>query len=465
MINKILDTIKKHNMLEKNDNIVLGLSGGSDSVSLFHIFRELREIYNLNITAVHINHSLRDEADSDEKFCIELCKKYDIPIFTYKIDIEKMSREKKITTEEAGRFARYEHFNKHIKSSKDKIAVAHNKNDVVETFFMRLLRGSGLRGLGSISPTHDNIIRPLIEIEKNEIEKFCFDNNFEFVFDKSNLSTKYTRNKIRQNLIPQLKEEYNPEILNTIYKTSKIIFEEDSFLETLSIEHFNKLGNFSKNKLNLEIEGLKKLDIVLIRRILRYAIYKLNSNLKNLSHIHIDDCINLLESKNGTTISLPENIFVSKNYEYLCIFLKEEKKEQVSKEIKVELNTMYLIEETDFYFSATLFDFPPSDYKNHIISPEKNLKCLHTKETLVPNINNLVLRNRLSSDKIYFRHINGNKKIKKYFIDEKIPREERDKILLLTDNNNNVFLIFDRHLKIADENYGTKVYFKIWEVL
>ncbi len=466
MINKVLKTIKKHNMLSNNDNIVLGLSGGSDSVTLFHILRMLKDEYNLNLTVVHVNHGLRSEAIEDENFCISLCKKYNIPIHSYKIDINKLAKEQKITTEEAGRLARYECFNKHIKSKADKIAVAHNKNDVAETFLMRLFRGAGLRGLSSILPVRDNIIRPLIDIEKSEIEDFCTQNSYPFIFDKSNLSCEYTRNKIRLNLLPNLKEEYNQDIINSIYKTSKLLNEEDNYLNTISLDHFYNIAEINSNSILINIEELNKLDIVIQRRVIRHTIYHLNNNLKDLSFEHIMQSLNLCNVENGKSINLPSNLQVIKEYSNLRFFINNiEEKKNIN--INLNMSNIHYIENKNLYITLSFQEVTINNFnsiiKNYKTISNKTLKCTFCKQFSTHNYNNFNLRYRKTGDKIYFRYINGNKKLKKYFIDNKVPRLERDSTLLLA-NDENIFIIFDEQLKIADyqENMHN-VFVQLWE--
>ncbi len=462
MINKVLNTINKYDMIHKNDNIILGLSGGSDSVTLFHILRLLKDEYNLKLIVVHINHGLREEAVQDENFCINLCNKYEIPIYVYKTDINKLSKERKITTEEAGRFFRYECFNKHVKNGNEKIAVAHNKNDVVETFFMRAVRGSGLRGLSSIQPVRENIIRPLIEVEKDEIENYCAGNNFEFIFDKSNLSKEYTRNKIRLNLIPLLKKEYNTEIINNVYKTSKILSEEEAFLNELSKKYFEDISFVEGSKIYLNIEKFKNINLVMQRRVLMEGIFLLNKDMKNLSYAHIEQSLNLINMENGSSFNLPQNIKIIKQYENLCIKNSMNDADEINKSLKI--NKIYYVEQKKLYLGISSYKIESyKNYENSHIVKDKQLKCIKENSILLYNYNNLVLRNRIASDKIYFRHINGNKKLKKYFIDEKIPRDDRNNILLLAQNNN-VFLVLDEHLKMADSLEGNNtLYLKIWE--
>ena len=208
MRGKFLTTIKKYNMIKKGDRIVIGVSGGADSSALLSLMVSLNEEYSLRLVVVHVNHMLRGSlADADESFVENLCDSFNVEFRSKKCDVEKFSNEKGITLEEAGRIIRYDYFYQVASEVQGtKIAVAHNMNDNAETVIMRLARGTGLKGLGGIPPVRDNIIRPLIEIDRIEIEKYCLENKIKFRNDHTNFMDIYTRNKIRISILPQLTE-------------------------------------------------------------------------------------------------------------------------------------------------------------------------------------------------------------------------------------------------------------------
>ena len=209
MLDKVLATIKKYNMIEKGDKIVIGVSGGADSVCLTDILNKVKKEIEIEIILVHINHNIRgEEAKRDENFVIELGKKYNNLVRVFSYDVEKLAKERSLTVEEMGRKLRYEAFNS-VALEKGKIAVAHNLNDNCETMIMRFFRGTGIKGLGGISAKRENIIRPLIELSREEIERYCLENNLDYCEDSTNSVEKYTRNKIRLNLIPMIKKEFN----------------------------------------------------------------------------------------------------------------------------------------------------------------------------------------------------------------------------------------------------------------
>ena len=201
---KVIQTIKKYNLINSGDKIVLGVSGGPDSIAMLDILNQLKDEMNFEIYVVHINHNIRGkDADEDEEYVKKFCEKYNIKFFAKKIDVPAIAKNKKIGTEEAGRKVRYEYFEEILKETKsNKIAIAHNKNDKVETIIMHLLRGSGIPGLKGIEPIRGNkFIKPLIECDRQEIEKYCRENNLQPRIDKTNFENEYTRNKIRNIVI------------------------------------------------------------------------------------------------------------------------------------------------------------------------------------------------------------------------------------------------------------------------
>ena len=205
MNNLVIRTIEKYNLLEKGDKIVVALSGGADSVSLLDALYSLKELYNLTIYTAHVNHGIRgEEADRDENFCKMLSKKYNAELFIKKADVKAIAQQQKISEELCGRNVRYTFFEELSKKLDAKIATAHTASDNAETLLFNIIRGTSVSGAGAIPPRRDNIIRPLIELTRADIEQYCVDNRLEYVNDSTNYTDEYTRNNIRHNIIPIL---------------------------------------------------------------------------------------------------------------------------------------------------------------------------------------------------------------------------------------------------------------------
>jgi len=310
MNQKVLETIRKYNLIEDGDKIVLGVSGGPDSICMLDNLREVKEeqIIEFEIYVAHINHMIREEAIDDEKYVQEYCKKYNIECFVKRADVQKIASEKKIGTEEAGRKVRYDFFEEVLqKTESNKIAIAHNKNDKIETIIMHLLRGSGLSGLKGIEPIRDNkYIRPLLECERTEIEQYCEDKKLNPRIDKTNFENEYTRNKIRNIVIPYIKKEFNPNIIQTLSRLSDLATDESNYIELQTQKAFEKiLIAKEKEQITLNLKEFNKQDKVIKNRLILYTTKELMGSTQGIEKIHIEDIIKLCQNNVGNKFLTP----------------------------------------------------------------------------------------------------------------------------------------------------------------
>lgn len=310
MNQKVLETIRKYNLIEDGDKIVLGVSGGPDSICMLDNLREVKEeqIIEFEIYVSHINHMIREEAIDDEKYVQEYCKKYNIECFVKRADVQKIASEKKIGTEEAGRKVRYDFFEEVLqKTESNKIAIAHNKNDKIETIIMHLLRGSGLSGLKGIEPIRDNkYIRPLLECERTEIEQYCEDKKLNPRIDKTNFENEYTRNKIRNIVIPYIKKEFNPNIIQTLSRLSDLAADESNYIELQTQKAFEKiLIAKEKEQITLNLKEFNKQDKVIKNRLILYTTKELMGSTQGIEKIHIEDIIKLCQNNVGNKFLTP----------------------------------------------------------------------------------------------------------------------------------------------------------------
>lgn len=313
---QVLNTINKYELINKNDKIICGVSGGPDSICMLDILKDLKEDLKIEIVVCHINHLIREEAISDEEYVVNYCRKNDIKCYVKRIDVKKYANNNKQGTEEAGRTVRYDFFEEILKENANKIAIAHNKNDKIETIIMNMLRGSGISGLKGIEPKRENkYIRPLIETERTSIEEYCLKNNLQPRIDKTNFINDCTRNKIRNIVIPYIKEEFNPNIINTIDRLSLVIEEEDKYLEKRTLEVFNKLKiKYEKGYLVLNLKEFNVQDSVIKKRLILYSINKTIGNVQNIEKVNIDDIIKLCDKNIGNKYLMPnKNIKISVN--------------------------------------------------------------------------------------------------------------------------------------------------------
>ena len=311
MKNKVLETINKYNLIENGDKLVLGVSGGPDSISMLDILNKIRLDntikLNFKLVVVHINHMIREEAKEDELYVKNYCHKNNLEFYSKSIDVKKLANTNKIGTEEAGRNARYEFFNEILeKTTSNKIAIAHNKNDNAETMIMNIMRGSGVSGLKGIEPKRGIYIRPLIECERTEIEKYCEENILNPRIDKTNFENEYTRNKIRNVVIPYIKKEFNPNIINTLERLSNLVKEEEAYIEKQVLSIYDNIVVEQKEKeILLDLRKFNIQEKVIKSRLVLYTITKLFSTSKGIEKIHIDDIIKLCSNNIGNKYLIP----------------------------------------------------------------------------------------------------------------------------------------------------------------
>ena len=315
MKSKVIETIKKYNLIQPQEKIVLGVSGGPDSISMLNILNEIKDEYKFEIFVAHINHMIRKEALDDEKYVQEFCAKNNIQCFVKRIDVQQIANNKKIGTEEAGRKVRYEFFEEVLQEvGANKIAIAHNKNDKIETIIMKLLRGSGVSGLKGIEPIRDNkYIRPLIECERKEIEEYCEKEKLNPRIDKTNFENDYTRNKIRNIVIPYIKEEFNPNIIETIDRLSQVATEESNYIEQQTQKIYEKLlVEKTQEQIILKLKEFNEQEKVIKSRIILLATKQLMGCSQGIEKIHIEDIIKLCNNNIGNKFLTP-----NKNIKFL----------------------------------------------------------------------------------------------------------------------------------------------------
>lgn len=315
---KVLKTIQKYELIKNGNTIVIGVSGGPDSMALLNMLYQLKEKKKLEakIVVAHINHGIRKEAEEETKYVENFCKKYDIPCYIKKEKVEELAKLQKIGTEEAGRNLRYSFFEEVGQIVKaDKIATAHNANDNAETILMNILRGTGTSGLKGIEIKRENrYIRPLLECTRKEIEEYCVQENLAPKEDKTNKENIYTRNKIRNELIPYLEKEFNPNIITSLNRLATLAKEENEYLEKqvrnkyemIKMEEY--LGNKElegKNTIILDLKKFNEQELVIKNRLVRYTINRLTTSCQNIEKIHIADIVKLCENNIGNKFLMP----------------------------------------------------------------------------------------------------------------------------------------------------------------
>lgn len=315
---KVLETITKYNLIEKGDKIILGVSGGPDSISMLVLLNELKEKLNFEIVVAHINHCIRENAKIDEEYVKNFCEKLNVKFYALHAQVLDIAKQEKRGVEETGRKVRYEFFNEILeKENAKKIAIAHNKNDNCETIIMNIMRGSGIVGLKGIEAKQGIYIRPLIEISRDEIEDFCEKENLNPRHDESNDENEYTRNKIRNIVIPFIKNEFNPNIVQSLTNLSEIAREQEKYIEKETVSQYKNIlleevyfenEVYTLEKMSTIILDLKKfnsLDVLIQKKIILYSIKKIFGSTKGIEKVHLEDMIKLCNNNIGNKFLTP----------------------------------------------------------------------------------------------------------------------------------------------------------------
>ena len=304
---EVLKKIKTYNLIEKNDKVVIGVSGGPDSICLLHLLYSIKKELGFEIVVAHINHQIREVADSETEYVKDFCKNLEIECFVKKENILELAKEQKKGTEEAGRQVRYDFFEDVAqKTNSNKIATAHNSNDRAETVILNILRGSGISGLKGIEAMRDNkYIRPLIFTKREKIEEYCQENNLNPKIDESNMENIYNRNKVRNIIIPYIEKEFNKNIIQTINRLSDVATEENEFLQKLTEEQYNAISTIENDTIILDLKKFNKLELVIKRRLILYTINEAIHTTNGIEKVNIDDIIKLCKNNIGNKYLSP----------------------------------------------------------------------------------------------------------------------------------------------------------------
>lgn len=434
-LEKVRWTIEKHRMLKKGDRVLIGCSGGIDSMVLLDCIYKLKDEYELDITVAHLNHMLRQEAKEDELFVIDTCKRYNIKCITREVDVRRIKEEQKLSEEEAGRVARYNFFYELVNSlGLSKILLGHNKNDVVETFFLNLFRGSGLDGLASIPPVRDIVARPLIYMSREEIEDYAKKNNIKYVVDVTNFSSKYKRNVIRNEILPLVKEKFGDKVIDTIFRTIDIIRDENLQINELVNNAFEKCVSKEDIFYILNIKEVAVLPAFLQRRLVK-RIFKEFDRAVSLEIV--EDVLKLFSLPSGKKKVFDDLIVERQNDD--IVFYRQT--EQVAFCFEIPLKEEYHIKYRNFELKFRLTD-----------RIEKENGIYIDAEQMFQE--KLFLRTRKDGDFIQLKV--GKKKLKEWFIDKKVPKRWRDRIPLLAEGSE-VIVIFDIYSNAVTINQKYKV--------
>ena len=426
---KTLSTINKYNLIQKGDKIVLGLSGGPDSVCLLHILNRLKEVLDIEVYAAHLNHQIRGiEAQKDALYISKLCDELGVTYFIKSINVPEYCKENKLSLEEGARKLRYEMFYEiKEKLNADKIAIAHNMNDQAETVLMRMMRGTGLQGLKGIDYIRDGvIIRPILEIERAEIEAYCEEYKLNPRIDSTNLESIYTRNKIRLELIPFMRDNFNSNIIESIVRMSNSLKSDNEFIEEEALRKFREVSCITSDSVSINLDKYISLHKSLKSRIIRHGIKYVLGDTNFIDQKHIEEVIEFeKEDKIDKKLVLPRGLFVYRQKNKLLFTTKEIIIEDIQFNYKIPTNGYVKINEANIIIETETM--PIKKYNS--LKGDKSSKWFDCNKIK----GGIVVRSRKSGDKIKLSM--GSKKLKELFIDLKIPKEERCRIPIVHDDN------------------------------
>ena len=454
VLDTLRKTIERHQMFTPGDTVLIGVSGGADSVCLLHALNSLKEELGIRVAAAHLNHGIRgEEADRDAAFVKELCRSWQIPCYCKREDIPALAKEMDVSEETAGRLKRYQFFRELcMEEPFDKIATAHNLNDQAETVLMRMIRGCGIDGLSGIRYLRkDGVVRPLLDVERTQIEAYCKENNLAYCTDSTNKDETYTRNRIRHRLIPLLQEEFNPNIAGALATVAENVAEDGDFISGYAKRLYHRINSPAPGQkpVVLDIGTLAMVQESIRNRLIVLAAKDAMGKEYRLERGHLEAVNGLLEKETGASVSLPGGLTAVVRYGWLAFETAEEQAKLAGREFtdgvhyEVEMGRTYEVGE--YNISLELKEMP-------VLLQEHEMLLDYDKLAELP----LTIRTRRRGDRIAVYKDGRERKLKDFLIDAKIPVTKRSQIPLLCSENKVIAVIGYRIAEPYKQDKETK---------
>lgn len=424
MYQRVKEYIQRYHMLEKEDKVVTGVSGGADSICLLFMLIELQKELGFSIVAVHVHHGLREgTADADADYVQKVCREQGVDLRIFREDVKKYAKENKLTLEEAGRNIRRMRFGQVLEESGGtKIALAHHQNDNAETLIWNLCRGCGLKGMGGIAPVDGVYVRPLLCLKRKEIESYLAERGISYCTDETNLEDDYTRNRIRSHVIPYLEEQINQQTVEHMADTMEQMRKLGEFVEQETRRHARQCIRYVHgNQAILNAEAYGKAPEALQAYMIHKMLCQIAGRRKDIESAHVRAVMELIEKQVGRRVDLPYHMQARRCYEGIVL----------SKTTDVDT-----IEDISAEEPATFRIFERQS--DIVIFPKKT----YTKWFDYDIIKNTVkIRHRAPGDYLTIDKNGDTQKLKQYFVNEKIPREERDQVWLVADGSEIMWIV------------------------
>ncbi len=453
LLNQVRRAIDRYHLLDKDDRLIVGVSAGMDSMVLLHVLNACRQELNLSLIVAHINHGLRpEESEKEAELVREVSERLGLPFEYGQFDVKEFQRVRGLSLQDAGRKIRFHFFNILLsKYDAQKIALGHHADDQVETVLLRLMRGSGLKGLKGMLPIREGrVIRPLLEVWREEIESFAEEKGIPYLSDSSNLRGDYLRNRIRLNLIPAIEREYQPNFKAVIKRASAILREENDYLERGADEACQKIVRESENALSFRFSEYQSLHQAIQWRVVQKMLIRIYGRDMSCDEEEWPG-VNQLYKKlyqpaPSLLLELPHGVFLEKRYDIVSL-VKGEARPVPPFEIELAVPGRTFIEEIgkEIVIEEGTMDGEPA-------------RLIGARNTAVLDYQNLQfplrMRNFRPGDRFQPLGVKGVQKLKEFFIDHKIPRFERPKIPLLISGEMIAWVVdyrIDERVKVTEK--------------
>lgn len=444
-LNEVRDFLARHSI--RNCLILVALSGGADSTALLNSLLELKEEFNLELSIAHLDHGLRGkESKKDASFVRSKARELGLRASIDKREVNRVVDGENLSLEEAAREVRYEFLSEIAdEQGVDYVALGHNRNDQAETVLMNIIRGAGLRGLGGMQEVKGRYIRPLLNLKRDEIKNYIEARGLDYRRDKTNKNTDFLRNRIRHELIPELEDNYNPKVVENLTRMAELAKEAHSFIE-------DRADDVSRDiRITKKIDGtcfdrakFSALNTYLQKAVIRKLISKVKGDLQDVTSTHVDNVISKIEDEPARTLlSLPEVTFTL-NRETACFVREFNPEGQEKFRYEIQPGETLEVEEVSITINLELVS------KSEELNPEKYLSDSLTEFVDWGKVEQpIIVRNRTEGDRFKPLGMRGEKKLKDFFIDEKVPFKERDKVPLVCDKEGIIWVVGHR----IDERY------------
>lgn len=447
---KVFEYIESNQMIQANDKVIVGVSGGADSICLLFVLMEYQKRIPFSLAAVHVEHGVRgEESLEDARFVKEICGRYDIPLRCFSYKVPELAHQRGISVEEAGRVVRYEAFERTaLEIEADKIAVAHNQNDQAETMLWNMARGSGLAGVGGIRPVRDRIIRPLLCLKRSEIEAYLQEREIAWKNDSTNEKLDYTRNSIRHHILPVMERELNPKTVEHMGALAEDIRRVERYLDGQAGIAEKKAVIYENGCAKIDVEKFLREEELIQRLVLRKCLIKVGCGLKDVTRYHVEEMQRLFKLQSGRRLILPGGWRAVRTFSEVHII--KECPAYTSRKIRyleklqipgVQKCPLGVLELSVLECKKNIrYDALPFGKNNEIVTQKMYTEWLDYDKIK----GDIYLRTRQPGDYLIINRQGGRKKLKEYLIEEKIPAGKRDEVLVIASGSEILWVIGHR---------------------